>query len=295
MIIYDADEARHLVMPKAWKAHDELEAWTGADYLVSPLTLPYHSQTLLGKHLKAGGFLVQRKTGLDMVNSMADSGNLWDLLERMLRFCRQYHPGARPAQRVVLGLGMFYAQQDGSLRVNSKTAKRANFWQLQGAIERVFERDCTYVAVSAGPEGLYKWLRMKELHAQDNQAHPTKHTVLGPTTMYDQVETVDAYDKPLQELVVVRDARRTLATFPGMGAQKVNAVWEFAQYNLARALTLVTDPLLVKTPNRPVGVGLGLVQAWREWLGLEPDEFLLINRLEQSPPVTSERTNGKHS
>jgi len=275
MVIYDEDEARHMIMPPTWKSHPQLEEWTGADFMISPLKLPAHSQTLLAKHLKAGAFLVQRKSGLDLVNSIKETGNLWDMLDRMLRFCAEHHPHARPSQRVVLGIGMFYGAKGDVLKVNSRQAEHCNFWQLQGAIERVFERDCTYVGVSAGPETFYKWVRTKELHALDNVAHPVKYSTVGPKRLTVADDMDDG--EPLQKLVVIRDGRTTLVTFPGMGETKVNAVWDYAGHNLARALTLVTDPALVQDKEKPSGIAQGLIQAWRTWLGLADGEFLLLS------------------
>lgn len=271
MVVYDADEKRHIPIPDSYIEHPTLEQWTGADFMVSPLSIPAHSKTLLAKHLKAGAFLVQRKKGNDFVGSISDTGNLWDMLDRMKQFCREFYPDAAAAQRVILSIGAYLGHGEEKLTVNGKPPKvNISYWQLQGAIERIAERGCTYANISPGPDMFYKWIITKERHAVENLKSPTKHVVPKPGAVY------EPGDKSLQELVVVRDARRTLITFPGMGEAKVNAVWDYSNKNLAKALTFITDPLLLKEEGRPGGVGKGLIADWRTWLGLEPGQLLFL-------------------
>lgn len=275
MIIYTSNESQHLTLPPTWQSSLDLEAWTGADYLITPLTLPFHSKTLIARHLKAGAFLVNRKTGMDLVNSIPENGNLWDLVERMLTFCKTYAPQARPAQRIILGVGVYQETKDGKLWVGKHEAKNASYMQLSGAIERIFERDCTYTNAATNKEGFFKWMLNKEHHALDNKKHPIKYAVTRPEVMYEEIDN-DLKNKPLQELIMIRDGRKTLVTFPQMGEVGANLVWEYAGENLARSLTSMSDPLLLREKNRPSGIGIEKIKGWRAYLGLKENQGLQI-------------------
>lgn len=287
MIAYDNDEAkssRNVQILKTWKGSNVLENLTGADFLVSPLNLPVHSETLIAKHLQNGACLVQVKRLGDFPSSALETGNLHDMMDRMLTFCKKHHPKARPSQRIILSVGLFYEGKEGCLMIGKHEARgNVKYSQFRGAIERIFERDCVYTNECSGSKGLTNWLLNKEKHLIDNKKNPVKFVIQKPSPIYETVETTDELGMPLQQLVVIRDGRRILNGFRNLGEVRVTAVWEYANQSLGRSLVLLSDPYLLHDKNKPKGVALGIIQDVRDELGLKDGEFFFIGKQGQSP------------
>jgi hypothetical protein len=112
MIIVDATElasdSKLPTIPDAKKSND-LESRTGADFMISPLTMPITSDVLLSKHIQAGALLIQRKSGQDLLQSV--TYRLYESLYRMKL------TGARPYQCVLLSTGFFIPHESNGMTI----------------------------------------------------------------------------------------------------------------------------------------------------------------------------------
>jgi len=110
-----------------------LEKHTGADIMVSPLGIPCVTETLLFKHIEAGAFLIQRKSGLDLVNSLGERLN--EAIARMVETCT-----ITSNQRILLYTGMFSDAGNDTLTLDGKRlnvsygafSKALDWWQYRG-------------------------------------------------------------------------------------------------------------------------------------------------------------------
>lgn len=255
MIVYTAGEAQHITCESSWHSHPHLEQWTGADFLISPLSLPIYSEMLIAKHLVAGGFLMNRKKGWDLINSLNDQGNLWEMLARMNEFAERHKIIVKPAQKIILGIGVVTGYVDESLKMNGQDPKgNVSYWQVAGAIERIFERGGVFTSITSD-RLLAKWLCLKEVHAQSNHNGDHKYVIPKSGPMFEELA-------PLQPMTRVRDARIILRSF--MSERQANALWEYAEQDGLAALCLAFDPLLPKMKDRPEGIGPGFVQQNRD-------------------------------
>ena len=150
MIFIDPTEARHgtllpqSVIEKA-QVLTGLEAETGADFLITPLSKPALGNAIadtklsyakLLKHTQAGA-LVQRKSGNDLLNSIK---RLPAILDRMLAWT------PRP---VLLVTGVFYPGKNGNTVCNGRATKwdynslqgALESWQLGGGFVRLLQQD----------------------------------------------------------------------------------------------------------------------------------------------------------
>lgn len=128
-----ASDSRLPSIPNA-KASDILERLTGADIMVSPLSMPV-TKKLLPRHIDAGAVLINRKSFSDMLSSIA-SGSINAILARMIA------AGAKWTwQRVIMSTGMFAPDLE--------TGK-----VLIGEPRRNKRRGGTYVHLRGVPAGL---------------------------------------------------------------------------------------------------------------------------------------------
>src|SRR4030042_3613441 len=97
-ILVDASETRttSLLPDLGGRLTKGLEELTGADLMVSPLSLPACNQAMIKKHIEAGCLLVQGKWSMgDLEDSIHDEG-------RLSALARMAECGATPRQRVLL-------------------------------------------------------------------------------------------------------------------------------------------------------------------------------------------------
>lgn len=255
MIGYDPDEAKHIEnFPESWKEIKSLEKLTGADYLVSALTLPHHSEMLLAKHV-ATGYLVQRKKGWDLANSLRESGNVWDLGLRMNEFATRHKLKLYPCQKILLFVGMLTGYNDDSVKVDNQSPKaNVTYWMLKGALFAWRER--VGVTDDITHQGLLpKYLRVLEDHAIRLHKNEIKSVASTQPPMYEELA-------PMQPMTRIKDARVILRSF--MSERQANALWQYAEQDGLAALCMAFDPLLPKMSDRPEGIGPGFVQQNRE-------------------------------
>lgn len=220
------------------------EESTGADIMVSPISLPCTTGTLIRKHLDMGAVLIQRKSGNDLLASIPTRleqsiGRLQEIVvypyQAMLLFCGRME--SSPAGYAIINgdiSGMSYMAVIGAL----------SSWQLRGG---------TYLNLDSD-DLLPEFLREMEARVIDYSTHPFKKSY--PMQPYQTVKNI-------------KDWRITLATFPMIGEARAEKVrQELVRFKLGddlfQALRVLTDGSLI-SPN---GAGRTVTAACREWLGV---------------------------
>lgn len=266
MIAFDSTQAPHVDHPDTWKECALLERVTGADYLISPLSLPCKSEALIAKHLKANAVLVQLKVGGDLPASIED-GRLVESICRMHDFAARHGLILKPAQRILLPIGVFTGQEDDALLVNGYLHPAMTYHRFLGTMERWTEYGGTSPLIPLTRlDDFPWWCEMKERHLQELAETPVREFIVPAPEMF------DTSNDPMQLPIKVKDGRRLLRTF--LSESKTNALWDYARGNLVMALELVTDYRLLKDPHKPEGFGKGTIDHARRVLGLEPKYML---------------------
>lgn len=258
MIAYDPTENRtnsRAQLPDSAVEAPGFEALTGADILVSPLAdVPATAPALIRLHAEAGALFVQRKSYLDLIGSVGERLN--DALERMTRV------SPRVCQRVLLTTGTLGYSAAGNATLDGRET-RIPYWNVQMALDKWTDRGGVVKALPSDNLVPY-WLTHKEAHLREYARRPL-HLVF-PSGEFPP--DPPAEDDPLQLVRAVRDGRLTLASIPGIGPSHANAIWQWADGNLAQALRLLTDPTALKSSSRPKGIGEKTIATAREWLGV---------------------------
>lgn len=281
MIAFEASESRGLsadacskpgVITVPW-----LEAATGADALVSPLKIPL-TQATLPLHLGEHAVLVQIKHGEDLLMSAGYRAN--DSLARMLAIT------SAPWQRLLLPVGYFAPGGEdvcliGTQRPSSDrnrpfitwTKSRGSWSTYLSILRRWSLRGGTVGSGCIDSDLLHGWLHGLE----------TDLSLLDPVKEFYQPVELDEAAGPLQDLHPVKDWRRLLSAFPGIGPAKIDALVEtFASKKLrltgAIALEWVLDTPILNSLHVP-GWGTKTHNRLRQWLGLADNEVFFIDRL----------------
>lgn len=221
-----ASDSRLPSIPNA-KASDILERLTGADIMVSPLSMPV-TKKLLPRHIDAGAVLINRKSFADMLSSIA-SGSINAILARMIA------AGARWTwQRVIMSTGMFAPDlETGKALIGEPRQNRrrgGTYIHLRGVPvglpnykafatirRRIALRGGYYLPLTCDdeiPGELAAWEKdLREL-GKVKEIWPNVPKLHDPP----------AQDDPLQELVEVKDWRRILAQFKGVGPVRATSL-----------------------------------------------------------------------
>lgn len=209
-----------------------LEALTGADIMVSKLSMPATTETLIRRHVDAGAVLINRKSMYDMLHSIA-SDSINAILARMLAIGAKY-----TWQRVIMSTGVYVPDLDtgltlvgeprkgstGSTYIHLRPAPQGlpNYKALASIKRRIAMRGGFYLPLTCDdeiPGELLAWEKdLKEL-SETKEVWP----VVGK--MHDPPEC----DDPLQTPVEVKDWRASLlammrAVAGKVGPSKVNAL-----------------------------------------------------------------------
>jgi hypothetical protein len=269
MLIIESSEAREgtRLPPAVVRAGEVvvgLETLTGADFVISPLSepklpsklrdcAPHHH--LLKKHTQAG-ILVQRKSGLDLINSL---GDLASIENRMLDWCGKVGPWllttgmlAVNKNRLILD-GQFV---DGNHSYKSVMAA-LDWWQLRGGGVITLTND-VYITTWV------KHWHAEMLHKLGN--NPERVVLDFPAT---------------QTLTDEQHWWTALASVPEIGPVRAKAVADWLPpewQSMAHALRCLVDMENVNLPGKPKGVGPKTIRAVRDWLGIEFDEEVIIRK-----------------
>ena len=253
MIVCDATELRQgskLPDIPGVVASDILEKLTGADIMVSPVSLPPKSEGLIKKHLERGAVLIQRKSGEDLIASIPTR------LENSL--AKMTSTAYYPYQSMLLFSGKLEISPAGMAIVNGNETGMS-YMAVIGALDAWTLRGGTYINLPSD-DLIPEFLRDKEKRIQDYSTHPVRYSY--PVAPFQRVEDVT-------------DWRITLATFPLIGearAQKVKQ--ELIRMKLGDSLLQALVYLTNGSIITPDGGGRTVVAACREWMGL-PDGWNL--------------------
>lgn len=238
-----------------------LEAWTGADAVLTPLPLPLLPPTL-PIHLEQGACLVQIKRGHDFSSSIVD-GRINHALAKMRPLTKS------PAQRIILFQGEARANPHGDLLIDNRLVKTGYdrtlpFSTFQMEILKIAGRGGTFVQIERGDIGAWGMgaiKTLKEMQAESKEVFPNKPE---KTVFVDD-------ENPLQDVRLIPDAWVFLASLPGVGPKMVKTLVKEYGTNYAAMLTELTDPRLASPLS---GIGKGKISAVRHALNLKPWEYL---------------------
>jgi len=234
-----------------------LELMTGADVMVSPFDgVPAMTEKLVVKHLNAGAMLIQRKTHCDLASSVGYRLN--ESLARMIVWT------TRPSQRVLLFIGILEVGVNGEAIVNGNTCDPPLSWKsAQGAIDKWCDRGGVYRSL---PESrlVGEWLAMQEQHLREYVDQPIKYVF--PNDVLREIDLSD----PAQQLITVKDWRRTVATLPGIGPELAGRIFE-SSVSFGVAMMFLTDP---EAAGLIKGIGPKTIQNIRDYLNLRDGELI---------------------
>ena len=235
MIIADPSEKRHL--PEMGCVFlDGVEAETGADFIVSPSKIPPTPSTLR-VHIHKG-ISVQRKDVGDLVSSLQDrDSRLWRQLIRLRQTC------AYPLLLIIgdikakngntqTGEQEFYVVVDGR-------ETHMPYFAVMGAIAS-WQEHGGYVEWISRDTLLPRWCQWKynRLLAKE------KAGGWRPTLIARQ---------PVKPLELLSAVETTLLTFPGVGAERAKAIYEFTSRYIPNPT--VTDCMRIVREHKIPDVG----------------------------------------
>lgn len=230
---------------KAGTPVKNLELYTGADLLVSTLSLPLRDLDgteprlkLLAKHVEAG-VLIQRKSGRDFTSSIPI---LAEILERMLS--TEYIQVKRRLCELVICADI-HAARDGECIIDGQGTGftynaylgAKSWWELRGGYVTVLSRDNL---LAGHINGWLERLRQVEQHPE-----------------YQIVRRVP------QQMLQAPDWRDTLATLPGIGYKKATQI---ANHCGSLATSLVWCSELDSSLE---GIGKGTKENLHNYMGLD--------------------------
>lgn len=242
-----------------------LEEWTGADLMISPLSIPV-TEALLKRHLQHGAILVQIKRGHDLVSSILDH-RLHGSLAKMR------DAGARQSQCLLLFIGSLYNANGEAVINGSKIHMSGDntYWYVYSALSKWWKRGGVVEILPKFSE-MPDWCVMTDTHIRDMSEH--RHVADYPDDSLYMTED----DDPLQELVLIKDWRRTLASIPGLGPARISALYKYMQSLPASSMTLAQALYILTTPEfaKEAGIGPSLVSNVRRWLGIDEGMELTV-------------------
>jgi len=259
--------------------------------MVSSLSMPATTETLIRRHVDAGAALFNRKSMYDMLHSIA-SGSINAILARMLAIGARY-----TWQRVIMSTGVYVPDLDTGLTLVGEPRKGStgstyihlrqtpqglpNYKALASIRRRIALRGGFYLPLTCDdeiPGELLAWEKDLQELSETKEVWP----VVGK--MYDP----PACDDPLQTPVEVKDWRASLlammqAVAGGVGPSKVNAL-RTAMLEAGADDTLFQALYWGSASNRlgipkVAGWGQGTIQSVRDALGLENEMDIMLDAL----------------
>lgn len=261
MIIIDSSELRKdSTMPhlEGVTESKDLEARTGADFMVSPMDMPISTDTLLQMHIKNGAILVQRKHGRDLSSSVGERMN--SSLSRMLKW------GAIRPQCVLMFVGVMTCNRNNNAVINKQQTGRS-FWSVLGATQKWVDRGGSFVSLSRASL-IEPWCRMRMRQIGEYRKKHTKEIWPAPPEVL-------AHDAFLQTLQPVYDGRVLLASIPGIGPKAANLLHKEFHGDVAAALCWLSQPHC-KGKQKIKGIGPKTFESTRKYLALDRTMQLML-------------------
>ncbi len=252
-IIIDSSELRsNSTMPEIPNSVESsiLEEITGADFMISQLSIPTTTPTLIEKHIESGALMVQRKHGLDLSSSVGERLN--SSLAKMVA------TGAKQSQCILLFVG-FLTEDDEGFAVINKQRAHMPFLSVQGAISKWHDRGGVYENLSR-PKSLPEWCRMKLRHLNEYKQLPIKRVLQKPA----KIEEFNSLQIP----VLVEDGRNLLIVLPGIGLKTANILFKEFDGNVSEILCWLSDTDM-KTKQKIKGIGPKTVENFRKFIGID--------------------------
>jgi len=274
MIIYDNSETKSTSRTPKIRGSIKvnwLEELTGADICISPLDKLEFTQKNLEKHLYAGAYLVQIKSGEDLTASVGTRMNM--SLSKMMLAPRQ-------GQRILLYIGKLERGYDDECLIDGTPCQApVDYFQLRAAIAKWMDRGGVFEQVVDKKE-YRKWVQIKERHSIDNAKEPKKIVFPDPKRAYEPDASV------LQQMHVVNDSRQLLVNLPGIGEKTANMLWEEFNGKVGEIICYLTNP----KQRRIKGIGSRTIEKVRDYLGM--DEIFSLT-LEVLPEVIEKNKKGE--
>lgn len=216
---------------------DVLEAISGADVMVSPLSLPVTNELLIKKHARSGAIFIQRKSLSDMITSILDESI-------NISIARMREIGTKSAwQRIIMSTGVFVpdvanegvvmigepqVSGSGDIYIHLRYPEVKIGYKSYATIRRrIAMRGAFYLPLTCDEE-IPGELRAIEKDLLYLAGKPVKELFAPQSFPPD----LPLEDDPLQELREVEDGRKVIAAFRDIGPVKASALWDaIRKYN----------------------------------------------------------------
>ena len=221
---------KNFISDMVYEPLPDLESKTGADCMISPDGIGGNIQYRIDN----GALLIQLKIGHDLPSSIVD-GRFNMSLSKMLA------TNAQSWQCLSLFVGILDCDSNGMATIDGQTTYTdhpMSYKQIKSALEFWTERGGSHIFPLSRGELIPAELSIHQNHL-NRFAAGEKERILWPKqpAFYDNVEGVDPLLKewlPAQELKPVKDIRITLATIPGFGMGRVDAIFDYMEINNIR-------------------------------------------------------------
>lgn len=270
-----ADESERNVLEK-WAPEGSiqyvewLEEETGADLMITPLQVAPIAP-FITKHLIAGAILVQVKRGADLYASADGRAEF-----SYARMSQAIENAGRPRsqqlayQKLLLFIGLLDVSPDkASVLFNGKTPPgRFTYAISRGVIQNWILRGGTVDSIP-DMSVFQAWIEATERHFSEVVSDKVKYVYPPAPVLMIESDNVDQWGIR-QDLIPVRDFRRTLMALPGLGEKRVQSLYSFMvgaelPLTLMEAFSIITDPGRCKEiPTLSVNISMKI----REWFGL---------------------------
>jgi len=253
-ILADPTEERHLhpsILELVREYVTGLEDMTGADLIITPLSLPTKSDAMLKRHAREG-LCVQRKDINDFITSFFQTDNR--LPNQLLRMCQVTEI---PWLLIVGDLkcdkeGMSVADgRTREIRYDSVIAAMDS-WQLRGS-DRCSGRLSWILSDRQMASWCMDWYN-RLVKVQERKA-------MG----YDGWGDYPVFRPAPQTLYKIPDVQRTLMTFPGLGFERAQLVYDEARKKSENPTLM--DCLVIISDHSVVGVGKKTRKSILEFVG----------------------------
>jgi len=300
-IYYDGSESREGTrLPKDvieyGRSYPRLEQLTGADFIIFPeysiadraksqkplpiianelnVTIPEivklrqkSSDDVLIEYALSGALLVQRKSGMDLLNSLGERMN--GAIAKMIpnTYCN--------GQRILLYTGVYTEAKNGQLKLNGHTTNY-KWWSFQCALDKFQDRGGVTTNLNSDSQ-ILQWIKHREIHLKEYQHKDIKWIFSDVYYPPDLPFETDELQIPRK----VSDARLILAQLPGMGPETVNSLWFYVQdvIGLGRVPTLLEVlqyATSYETAKNVKGYGKKRVTLNRRNIGLPDGHYLAM-------------------
>lgn len=259
-IFYDPGEEGKLTLGNLPHAPaPNLEKWTGADFLLTPLALPVLPATL-PKHAEEGAAFVQVKRGHDFSASITD-GRINEALARV----KQHTTYA--VQRIILFIGTATPADDNALLIDHRRAHldstRIMPYDLYlSAITGIFGKGGTFHNI---PNSTYleMWCQATLDKITKMLKEPVREQY--PSKLDKGVFITD--DNPLQDIRLIPNIYKVFAEMDGIGPKLIQILRDTYGHNFPAWLEELTNPALDSALR---GIGKGKIAGVRDMWGLKP-------------------------